>query len=69
MIVIFSWRPDGKELYYLSPAGAMMAVPITVSGGGQYGVAPDGRFLINTERDSTATCRRHAEHAAAELAG
>jgi Tol biopolymer transport system component len=26
------WRPDGKELYYLSPAGAMMAVPITVTG-------------------------------------
>ncbi len=26
------WRPDGKELYYLNPAGAMMAVPITVIG-------------------------------------
>jgi Tol biopolymer transport system component len=26
------WRPDGKELYYLSPAGAMMAAPITVIG-------------------------------------
>ena len=26
------WRPDGKELYYLNPAGAMMAVPITVTG-------------------------------------
>jgi serine/threonine-protein kinase len=26
------WRPDGKELYYLDPAGAMMAVPITVVG-------------------------------------
>ena len=23
------WRRDGKELYYLNPAGAMMAVPIT----------------------------------------
>jgi dipeptidyl aminopeptidase/acylaminoacyl peptidase len=69
-----TWRPDGKELYYLNPAGAMIAAPVTVtggtftpgapvvlfpthvSGGGvdaqqgrQYDVAPDGRFLINTE--------------------
>ncbi len=27
-----AWRPDGKELYYLNPAGEMMAAPITVSG-------------------------------------
>ena len=27
-----AWRPDGKELYYLNPAGDMMAAPITVSG-------------------------------------
>jgi hypothetical protein len=27
-----TWRPDGKELYYLDPAGAMMAAPITVTG-------------------------------------
>jgi len=26
------WRPDGKELYYLNPAGEMMAAPITVAG-------------------------------------
>jgi Tol biopolymer transport system component len=26
------WRPDGKELYYLDPAGAIMAALITVSG-------------------------------------
>ncbi len=74
-----AWRPDGKELYYLNPAGVMMAAPITVSGatlepgapvvlfptrivgggvdgqqGRQYDVAPDGRFLINTELDSAA---------------
>ncbi len=73
------WRPDGKELYYLDPAGGMMAAPITVTGstlepgapvvlfptrivgggvdaqqGRQYDVAPDGRFLINTELDSAA---------------
>jgi Tol biopolymer transport system component len=27
-----AWRPDGKELYYLNPAGAMMAAPIAVTG-------------------------------------
>ena len=26
------WRPDGTELYYLNPAGEMMAAPITVVG-------------------------------------
>ena len=30
--ILPTWRPDGKELYYLNPAGAMMAVPITVTG-------------------------------------
>jgi Tol biopolymer transport system component len=74
------WGPDGRELYYLNPAGAMMAAPITVAGatfapgapvvlfptrivgggedaaqGRQYDVAPNGRFLINTELDSAAT--------------
>jgi len=27
-----AWRPDGQELYYLSPAGEMMAAPIAVTG-------------------------------------
>jgi hypothetical protein len=74
------WRPDGKELYYLNPAGEMMAAPVTVAGGAlepgaptmlfptriggggvdlqigrQYDVAPDGRFLINTEVDAAGT--------------
>jgi Tol biopolymer transport system component len=73
------WRPDGKELYFINPAGAMMAAPIAVTGstlepgvpvvlfptrvvgggvdaqyGRQYDVAPDGRFLINTELDRAA---------------
>jgi Tol biopolymer transport system component len=73
------WRADGKEVYYINPAGAMMAAPIAVTGatltagapvvlfpthiygggidnqqGPQYDVAPDGRFLINTELN-TAT--------------
>jgi serine/threonine protein kinase len=30
--ILPTWRPDGNELYYLNPAGAMMAVPITVTG-------------------------------------
>ena len=25
------WRADGKELYYINPAGALMAVPIAVT--------------------------------------
>jgi Tol biopolymer transport system component len=75
-----AWRPDGKELYYLNPAGEMMASPVTVAGGAlepgaptmlfptriggggvdlqigrQYDVAPDGRFLINTEVDAAGT--------------
>lgn len=27
-----AWRPDGKELYFLNPAGFMMAAPIAVTG-------------------------------------
>ena len=27
-----TWRPDGKELYYLNPAGGMMATPIAATG-------------------------------------
>lgn len=27
-----TWRPDGKELYYLNPAGEMMAVSISAAG-------------------------------------
>jgi hypothetical protein len=28
-----AWRSDGKELYYVNPDGAIMAVPINVSAG------------------------------------
>jgi eukaryotic-like serine/threonine-protein kinase len=27
-----AWRADGRELYYVDPAGAMMAAPITIAG-------------------------------------
>jgi Tol biopolymer transport system component len=30
--IMAMWRSDGKELYYLNPDGAMMAVPIDVTG-------------------------------------
>ena len=74
------WRHDGKELYFLSPAGAMMAVPMAtngqrvvagvpmelfatrIMGGGlvnplarQFDVAPDGRFLISSLPDDSAS--------------
>jgi Tol biopolymer transport system component len=26
------WRPDGREIYYINPAGEMMATPVSVSG-------------------------------------
>ncbi len=29
-----TWRADGRELYYIAPAGALMAVPITIGIGG-----------------------------------
>jgi hypothetical protein len=73
------WSRDGKELYYIAPDGAMMAVPIratattitagtpamlfktrkvggglnVIASGHQYDVAPDGRFLINVETESS----------------
>jgi eukaryotic-like serine/threonine-protein kinase len=74
-----TWRPDGKEVFYLDPTGAMMAAPIMASGatltvavpvklfqthidgggvdtqqGRQYDIAPDGRFLINTDLNNAA---------------
>lgn len=27
-----AWSPDGTEVYYLNPEGAMMAAPVTVTG-------------------------------------
>ena len=73
------WAPNGHELYFVAPGGALMAAQITkrgatldvgapvalfqtaIVGGGnvlpgfrhQFDVAPDGRFLVNIETDST----------------
>jgi Tol biopolymer transport system component len=38
------WRHDGKELFYLSPAGEMMAAPITATAGGVAPGAPAALF-------------------------
>lgn len=38
------WRHDGKELFYLSPAGEMMAAPITATAGGVALGAPVALF-------------------------
>lgn len=74
------WSRDGKELYYIAPDRALMAVPIratattitagtptvlfktrkvgaglnVIASGHQYDVAPDGRFLINVEAESSS---------------
>jgi hypothetical protein len=78
--ILPAWRPDGTELYFLDPSGALMAAPIAVTGTGielgapvtlfptriygggedstggrQYDVAPDGRFLINTVVNAAAS--------------
>jgi Tol biopolymer transport system component len=74
------WRADGKELYYITPDGKLMAAPIAakagtiepgtpavlfqtrIVGGGtdlsygsEYDVSGDGRFLINTVLEDTAS--------------
>jgi eukaryotic-like serine/threonine-protein kinase len=39
-----TWRPDGKEIYFLSPAGMMMATPIRLTGATLEPGAPVGLF-------------------------
>ena len=55
-----AWRPDGKELYYLNPAGAMMAAPITVTGaalepGESLAAAGTSNRVDNTTSPATGT--------------
>ena len=38
------WSPDGKEVYYISPEGKLMAVPIKVTGGTLEAGAPVALF-------------------------
>ena len=40
------WRPDGKEIYYVSPRGEMMAVPIAVDGSAVVLGAPVSLFNV-----------------------
>jgi len=41
------WRHDGKELYYIDPAGTMMAVPITITGATLEPGAPTALFATH----------------------
>ncbi len=43
-----TWRPDGKEIYYLNPAGVMMAVPISDRGKTLEAGAPVDLFPTRT---------------------
>ena len=56
-----AWRPDGKELYYLNPAGAMMAAPITVTGAGLEPGAPIVLFPTHIVGGGAVTgvCRQY----------
>jgi Tol biopolymer transport system component len=38
------WRPDGRELYYLDPVGALVSVPMAVNGGTLQPGTPMVRF-------------------------
>jgi Tol biopolymer transport system component len=40
-----SWNPNGKELYYVTPDGKVMAVPVTISPSSQAG-APEVLFQV-----------------------
>ena len=52
-----SWRQDGRELYYLAPKHAVMAVDVTASPGAGDGNATDA--LQRSRRDQRrAECRR-----------
>ena len=46
-----TWRADGKELYYVSPDGDMMAVPISATTGFQAG-KPERLFRVELARTS-----------------
>ena len=71
------WARDGRELYYRSPSGAVMRVPISAlasslkpgtptqlfesssyvfarTGQRSYDVAPDGRFVMLKNTDTSA---------------
>ena len=52
------WRPDGKELYYIGPNGAMMAAPITATGN-DAGAGRAGGAVSNADLSAAAwTCAR-----------
>ena len=48
------WRSDGKELYYISAAGKLTAVPITLGASPQWGAATALFDLSLTSTNPTA---------------
>jgi eukaryotic-like serine/threonine-protein kinase len=48
------WRNDSKQLYYVDPAGALMAAPITVTGSTAASIAPAALSPMRLPRGGTA---------------
>ena len=57
------WRGDTRELYYLSPAGKMVAVPIKIGASIEAG-APTELFQTRTPGGPQAVTRRHFQPSA-----
>jgi Tol biopolymer transport system component len=68
------WRGDGRELFFISAGGMMMAVPIAtrpqfevgtsrplfeISRASDYAVAPTGRFLVQVPHDAPDSNQLH----------
>jgi eukaryotic-like serine/threonine-protein kinase len=68
------WRSDGRELFFVSPDGMMMAVPVEgrpqfqvgsprtlfhVQRGSDYAVAPDGTFLVQVPHEAPGSRELH----------
>jgi len=68
------WGSDGRELFFLSSNGMLMAAPVQtrpqfeagsprpifhIQRGADYAVAPDGRFLVQMPRDTPGSNQLH----------
>jgi eukaryotic-like serine/threonine-protein kinase len=68
------WRGDGRELFFVSPDGMMMAAPVTtrpqfevgtsrpifeIRRASDYAVAPDGRFLVQVPHETPESRELH----------
>lgn len=52
-----SWRGDGRELYYVSAAGILLAVPVTLSSSGFSAAAPVPLFDVGRRGGTGGTSR------------